>query len=99
MDVETVKPDEDPWATWNDILNEFLKETEIRIIEFEYSAESPLWKFVYTKINYPNHEELERVLDELREKDAHVVLVLYRAEWESDETGVVALDQTGYPIF
>jgi hypothetical protein len=42
---------------------------------------------------------LEKILNELRDKEAYVIIVLYRAEWESDETGIVALDSTGYPIF
>lgn len=99
MDGGYVEQEEDPWTAWNGILNRFLKETEIKIIEFEYSAQSYLWGFTYTRINYPDYKELERVLKELREKDVCVIIFLYRAEWESDEIGMVAFDSTGYPIF
>jgi hypothetical protein len=98
MDEESNNQEDDPWTKWNDILNKSLEETEIQVIEFEYSTESPLWAFTYKRINYPNYEELEKVLNELKEKEAHVIIVLYKAEWEDNETGIVALDSTGYPI-
>jgi DNA-directed RNA polymerase sigma subunit (sigma70/sigma32) len=99
MIEEHNQQEEDPWTKWNEILNKSLKETETQVIEFEYSTESPLWTFVYKRINYPNYEELNKVLNELKEKEAYVIIILYKAEWECDETGIVAFDSTGYPIF
>jgi len=99
MDEESVEHEEDPWTAWDDVLNKFLEETGIQIVEFECSGQSPLWRYVCTIINYPDFRELEKILNELRDKEAYVIIVLYRAEWESDETGIVALDSTGYPVF
>jgi len=99
MDEESVEHEEDPWTAWNDVLNKFLEETGIQIVEFECSSQSPLWRYVCTIINYPDFRELEKILNELRDKEAYVIIILYRAEWENDETGIVALDSTGYPVF
>ncbi|MBO3840281.1 MAG: hypothetical protein QXR44_04390 [Thermoproteota archaeon] len=99
MNEKPIELEEDPWTAWNNILNKFSEETEIQIIEFKYSSQSPLWKYVYAKINYPDFQKLKKILDELKEKEAYTIIVLYRAEWKSDETGIVAFDLTGYPVF
>ncbi|MGB9718465.1 MAG: hypothetical protein ACP5PQ_03080 [Thermoproteota archaeon] len=99
MDEELIEQEEDTWAAWNDILNRFFEETGVQIVEFEYSSQSPFWKYACAKINYPDYRELEKIFDKLREKDAYIIMVLYRAEWESSETGIVAFDSTGYPVF
>lgn len=99
VNKKPVEPEEDPWTAWNDTLNKFFEETGIQIVEFKYSSQSPLWKYAYAKINYPDFKKLEEIFNELIEKEVYIIIVLYRAEWKNDETGIVAFDLTGYPIF